>query len=47
VPIQFKGGETAAMQRLNHYFFETKNLPSIKKLEMEWWAKRTLQNFLG
>jgi hypothetical protein len=22
--IQFKGGETAAMQRLNHYFFETK-----------------------
>jgi hypothetical protein len=42
--IQFKR-RTAAMQRLNHYFFETKIFPSIKKLEMEWWAKRTLQNF--
>jgi deoxyribodipyrimidine photo-lyase len=40
--IQFKG-ETA-MQRLNHYFLKQK-IPSIKKLEMEWWAKRTLQNF--
>jgi hypothetical protein len=42
--IQFKG-ETAAMQRLNHYFLKQKIFPSIKKLEMEWWAKRTLQNF--
>jgi hypothetical protein len=33
--IQFKGGETAAMQRLNHYFLKQK-IPSIKKLEMEW-----------
>jgi deoxyribodipyrimidine photo-lyase len=29
--IQFKGGETAAMQRLNHYFFETKNLSVYKE----------------
>jgi deoxyribodipyrimidine photo-lyase len=36
--IQFKGGETAAMQRLNHYFLKQKIFPSIKKLEMEWWA---------
>jgi deoxyribodipyrimidine photo-lyase len=43
--IQFKGGETAAMQRLNHYFLKQKIFPSIKKLEMEWWAERTLQNF--
>jgi deoxyribodipyrimidine photo-lyase len=35
--IQFKGGETAAMQRLNHYFLKQKIFPSIKKLEMEWW----------
>jgi deoxyribodipyrimidine photo-lyase len=42
--IQFKGGETAAMQRLNHYFLK-QNLSVYKELEMEWWAKRTLQNF--
>jgi deoxyribodipyrimidine photo-lyase len=29
--IQFKGGETAAMRRLNHYFFETKNLSVYKE----------------
>lgn len=29
--IQFKGGETEAMSRLNHYFFETKNLSIYKK----------------
>jgi deoxyribodipyrimidine photo-lyase len=31
--IQFKGGETAAMQRLNHYFLKQKIFPSIKKLD--------------
>jgi deoxyribodipyrimidine photo-lyase len=34
-----KGGETAAMKRLNHYFLKQKSFPSIKKLEMEWWAE--------
>ncbi|WP_367756668.1 DASH family cryptochrome [Flavobacterium sp. WC2430] len=29
--IQFKGGETEAMNRLNHYFFETKNLSIYKE----------------
>ena len=29
--IQFKGGETAAMKRLNNYFFETKNLSVYKE----------------
>jgi len=29
--IQFKGGETAAMKRLNHYFFETKSLSVYKE----------------
>lgn len=29
--IQFKGGETAAMKRLNHYFFETKSLSIYKE----------------
>jgi deoxyribodipyrimidine photo-lyase len=29
--IQFKGGETAAIKRLNHYFFETKNLSVYKE----------------
>jgi deoxyribodipyrimidine photo-lyase len=43
--IQFKGGETAAMQRLNHYFFEQKIFPSIKKLEMEWWAEAYSSKF--
>lgn len=29
--IQFKGGETEARKRLNHYFFETKNLSIYKE----------------
>lgn len=29
--IQFKGGETAAMERLNHYLFETKSLSTYKE----------------
>ncbi|MEO8236427.1 MAG: DASH family cryptochrome [Flavobacterium sp.] len=29
--INFKGGETEAINRLNHYFFETKNLSSYKE----------------
>jgi len=29
--IQFKGGETEAKKRLNHYFFETKNLSVYKE----------------
>jgi deoxyribodipyrimidine photo-lyase len=29
--IQFKGGETEAMKRLNHYFFETKKLSIYKE----------------
>jgi deoxyribodipyrimidine photo-lyase len=29
--IHFKGGETAAMERLNHYFFETKALANYKE----------------
>ncbi|WP_016990033.1 DASH family cryptochrome [Flavobacterium sp. ACAM 123] len=29
--IQFKGGETAAMQRLNYYFYETKKLSVYKE----------------
>ncbi|WP_395057169.1 DASH family cryptochrome [Flavobacterium sp.] len=29
--IKFKGGETEAMNRLNHYFFETKNLSIYKE----------------
>jgi deoxyribodipyrimidine photo-lyase len=29
--IHFKGGETEAMNRLNHYFFETKNLSIYKE----------------
>jgi deoxyribodipyrimidine photo-lyase len=29
--IQFKGGETEAMKRLNHYFFETKSLSNYKE----------------
>ncbi|CAM2828645.1 DASH family cryptochrome [Flavobacterium frigoris] len=29
--IQFKGGETEAMKRLNHYFFETKSLSAYKE----------------
>ena len=29
--IQFKGGETEAMKRLNHYFFETKSLSTYKE----------------
>jgi deoxyribodipyrimidine photo-lyase len=29
--IDFKGGETAAIQRLNHYFFETKALANYKE----------------
>jgi deoxyribodipyrimidine photo-lyase len=28
--IQFKGGETEALNRLNHYFFETKSLATYK-----------------
>jgi deoxyribodipyrimidine photo-lyase len=40
--IQFKGGETAAMQRLNHYFLK-QNLSVYK--EKKWNGRRTLQNF--
>jgi deoxyribodipyrimidine photo-lyase len=29
--IQFKGGETQATERLNHYFFETKSLSNYKE----------------
>ena len=29
--IQFKGGETEAINRLNHYFFETKSLSNYKE----------------
>lgn len=29
--LQFKGGETAAKERLNHYFYETKNLSIYKE----------------
>jgi deoxyribodipyrimidine photo-lyase len=29
--IQFKGGETAAINRLNHYFYDTKNLSNYKE----------------
>jgi deoxyribodipyrimidine photo-lyase len=29
--IQFKGGETEAINRLNHYFFETKSLSTYKE----------------
>jgi deoxyribodipyrimidine photo-lyase len=37
--IQFKGGETEALARLNHYFYETKIFLFTKKRETEWWAK--------
>jgi deoxyribodipyrimidine photo-lyase len=39
-----KGGETAAMQRLNHYFFETKNL-SVYKETRNGMVRSVLQNF--
>jgi deoxyribodipyrimidine photo-lyase len=29
--LQFKGGETAALERLDHYFFKTKSLSSYKE----------------
>jgi deoxyribodipyrimidine photo-lyase len=29
--IQFQGGETAAINRLNHYFFESKNISNYKE----------------